>query len=187
MLVGQSASAIEAQIQEFGQTPTQLFTMPHPTRGVPGVEPDSPQGDTSYSSIRTPPPSAAVILTPSPLATPLVCATKPDSPTPPPATSAAEATSAKWSTAKRQLDVRVLSTAVIAMSMSHNGSHVAVVGGGGALSIYCMAKHQVIYNCKLGSQQLSAVTWALDCSCVVAGGLEGKLYEYSVNKTALIT
>ncbi|KNC50605.1 FAN Factor [Thecamonas trahens ATCC 50062] len=167
--------AIELQISEFGQTPTQLFTRPHPRRGavasplgiglpaisaLPTSGSEAAGGDGGASTVNASPVAGA-----------------PDS----------AASSCGWGEVGSLVEdtawgpIAAHKGAVTGLVVSDDGARITSVSLDGYLRVYAMPENRQVRAVAPSSLALSSVT-ALDASgdTFVVGGWDNAVYAYSI-------
>lgn len=186
--------ALETQILEFGQTPRQLFTLPHPQRRV-GTVPVSfdpaPSAPSPAPSVSTGPSrmaSVSVPTTPAPEPLSRLASLSLDSassaPTPVPAPTPAPAPQPYgWACLSGLVFQRANKThrkGITALSVDGASGTLYTVGQDSCLKLHALADDRQLHSVQIGDLALSSCIPVGDAKSVVVGSWDDSIYIYSL-------
>jgi len=157
--------SIEAQINEFGQTPHQLFTSPHPAR-IPKSDPALFQTSTSSSSEQT---SKVQLDVPEIESLDFL--------------NAAPSNELKWpdfTSLQCNFSYKLHRDAITAVNMTKDQTTLFSVSKSGNMKIFDLEKRKQMRNIPLSKLALSSCILSEDETHAIAGAWDNYIYLYSI-------
>jgi len=170
--------AVHMQIMEFGQTPKQLFTIPHPPRSGGGKKPVLP----SVEAEPTHAPGAAADATEAESVDAEAADAAMDEPTSHEAKAVAGEASSNWSnmpTLVPQFTQKLHRDAITSFCTCKEGKTVYTVSEDNTLKIFSLEDQMQIHQASIGDMALSAVIPLEDGETFIVASWDNNVYWYN--------